>query len=248
MSTNKFLSYEFGEGEDLIVVLPSLMDSFKSCLDNQKTLNRTWKTLSKEYRILFISRPQDMTFESIEQIASTIIEYIPRCKAIIGISMGGLIAQHIINKDPNITDHLILAMSCSHQLDTELSILKNWLAFAQQDDWTSLQQSTLEVIYNKPYNPDNGLRLIAPKPRSKQLLVNSIKACIHHNSTDFIRNIETKTLIIACEFDRLFPLDQMKLFTTSMKNSMLYILKDASHGMHGKILTEMQCEVRKFLK
>lgn len=246
-SSGEFLTYEFGTGQDMIVVLPSLMDSFKSCLDSQSILKRTWEKLASKYRLLFISRPDQMPYKTTESIAEALIELIPKCKAIIGISMGGLIAQHVLNKAPNITSNLILAMSCSQQSNSEIKILENWLSLSNDENWEELQKSTLEVIYNKPFKANSSMKLVVAKPRTKQLLVNSIDACISHNSSSFIGNIDIKCLVIACEYDALFPLEQMKLFTSSLKNSILYVLENASHGLHGKYLTEMQTRIDEFL-
>ncbi|MCJ8345573.1 alpha/beta hydrolase [bacterium] len=247
MYLNNFPSLEFGEGKKLIVILPSLMDSFKSCIQNEKIIKRQWKNLASHYRLLFISRPDDLVHSCTKEIARSMMEVIPQCEALIGISMGGLIAQHVIDLDPDRVNHLILAMSSSKQHSSEVETLKKWLEMAQVEDWAALQKSNLEVIFNKPYDENSGLRLIVPKPRTKILLTNSIKACIAHDSSDFIYNSNQRTLIAACEFDRLFPLKDLETMSQKMKRAELFTIFGASHGMHGDYLDQLQLKVDQFI-
>ncbi|PCJ18571.1 MAG: hypothetical protein COB02_10555 [Candidatus Cloacimonadota bacterium] len=238
---------EFGQGEKLIVILPSLMDSFKSCLDNEKILKRQWRDLAQSHRLMFISRPNKLNLTTSQNIAKMIVPQIPKCDLMIGISMGGLIAQHLINIKPDICKKLVLAMSSDKQNSDEINTLLEWQELSENENWQDLQKSTLEVIYNKPYKPESGLRLIVPKPRSKSLLVNSIKACISHNSSEFIAKIKQKTLIIACEFDRLFPLQELNLLSKKMMNAKLFVILGASHGLHGDSMKQLQKSVDQFL-
>jgi 3-oxoadipate enol-lactonase len=153
---------------------------------------------------------------------------------IVGLSNGGMIAQHFIVKYPERVGALVLVDTCSH-IDTLLQmIIKAWITATEMGGSEFRYDLALPVIFSESYIKNNldaimamreqNIKINPPKP-----VINLAKGSLKHNINDRISEIKAPTLIIVGEEDILIPQKYSRILNEGIKGSKLVIIKDCGH-------------------
>ena len=153
---------------------------------------------------------------------------------IIGLSNGGMIAQHFALKYPEITGALVLVDTCSYVGKLlELTVL-SWIKATEAGGNDLRYDVLLPQIFSESFI-ENNLELIknmkefSSEINTPEAVVNLAKASISHDLRSEVSNIKSPTLIIAGEQDILIPPRYSRILNEEIENSELVIIKDCAH-------------------
>jgi len=153
---------------------------------------------------------------------------------VIGLSNGGMIAQHFAVKYPEKVGALVLVDTCSY-IDVMLElILKSWIKATELGGSELRYDVALPALFAEGFvkkNLDNimALREISIKNNPPKAVINLANACLKHNINNRISGIKAPTLIIVGEEDILIPPKYSRILHEKIKGSKLVIMKECGH-------------------
>ena len=108
----------FGTGAKTLIMLPGLGDSLRSMQGTALPMALMYRVFAKDFTVYVFSRkknlPQGYTTRDMAKDQAEVITHLGIKKAdIIGVSMGGMIAQHLAIDYPEMVNKLILAVTCA---------------------------------------------------------------------------------------------------------------------------------------
>ncbi len=218
-----------------------------------------FKHLAKHYVIYVLARktglPEGYTTKDMAEDYATIIkdEFDGGPLDVMGLSYGGLIAQHLAADHPELIRHLILGMSV-YQFSEEGRKLD--MRFAELLSEGKLR-AALRSLSHAGIVEGNRIRigffklimgLIGPlvwsKPENPMDLLVEGKAEMMHNSKKRLAEIKASTLVIGGDKDYYCPVELLRETAERIPNSKLVLYKGKGHMILGKKFDE---DVLKFL-
>lgn len=185
------------------------------------------------------SRPNyPYTMEMYVNDTNTLIDYldIKDKMVIVGLSMGGMIAQNFVLKYPEKVKCLIL-IATSAKLESS-DLIENIKMIAKEDELTRIWKN-FAVYFSKSFREKiRGDPTLFEKLKS-DMLTDETRVQDFINQSEAIRNthdtksnldkIKIPTLIIAAEKDLLVPIHHLNELHKNIPNSQLEIIKGAGH-------------------
>lgn len=172
---------------------------------------------------------------------------------IIGLSNGGMIAQHFALKYPEKTGALVLADTCSYVGKLLELTVYSWIKATEAGGNDLRYDVLLPQIFSESFIANNQELITNMKEFSSQInspraVINLAKASIKHDLKDKVAEIKSPTLIIAGEEDILIPPRYSKMLNEQIENSELAIIKDCAHVPPIEKPDEFNSIVLEFLK
>lgn len=229
----------FGTGEKNLVALPGLSDGLTTVKGKAIALMPAYKKFLKEFTVYIFSRknviPDGYTIEQMADDQVKVMKSLGINKAcVLGVSQGGMIAQYIAIKYPEIVDKLILAVTAPYANATVVDAVSYWIEMAQKEDHFSLMLDTAKRMYSKKfldkYEKYMSLFSKLTKPNDYDRFLKNANAILKFDVRDRLIEIESKTLIIAGSDDKTIGNDAPSELTEGIKGSELYIYDGLGHG------------------
>ena len=177
---------------------------------------------------------------------------VPRAH-IIGLSNGGMIAQHFAIRYPEKTGALVLVDTSSY-VDTLLElIITSWIKSAEAGGSGLRYDVALPYLFSEEFTKKNLERIMGLKEMNLAInpvkaVINLSRASIRHDLRGRVSEIKAPTLIIVGEEDILVPVKYSRLLRKEIKNSTLVILKNCGHAPPIEKPDEFNRIVMRFLK
>lgn len=173
--------------------------------------------------------------ESIEEIASLVLEYAPDRFALAGFSMGGIVAMEVARQRPDRVLRLAL-------MDTTPFSETPQVAAAREPQIVAAKAGRLEDVMRDEMLP----RYILPDgPKNVEIANTVIDMAMALGPDVFVRQsralqrrpdqqemlkqLKLQTLILCGRHDQLCPLRRHELMATLVKGSALEVIEDAAH-------------------
>lgn len=232
---------EFGYGTRPLVLIPGLVDGLKTVKGQAFNLAFFYRMFVKEFRIYVFSRKEilekgyttkDMAADLKIAIDNLEIEKI----YMMGVSQGGMIAQHFAINYPDTVEKLVVAVSTSRANNVLRDVISKWVEWAKSDDYKSLIVHTLENTYSQ--NKLKTYRLLYPliskigKPKNFNRFLIQAEACLTHNTYNELRNIKCPTLIVGGDSDKIVGAEASHEIAEKISESRLIIYKGLGHGAY----------------
>lgn len=245
----------FGNDEKNLIMIPGLGDGFKTVKGNAIAFAIMYKKFAKDYKVHVFSRKskleegystKDMARDQAEAMKILGINK----ASIIGISQGGMIAQYIAIDYPEMIDKLILAVTVSRQNETVQSVVKSWIEMAEVNDYKDIVIDTAEKSYSE--KSIKKYRLLYPiisrigKPKDFTRFIIQANACIHHDAYNQLDRINSKTLVIGGDNDRVVGKNSSQEIAEKISDSKLVILNGLGHAVYEEA-KDFNCQVLSFL-
>jgi pimeloyl-ACP methyl ester carboxylesterase len=175
---------------------------------------------------------------------------------ILGISMGGMIAQEMAISYPQRVNKLILG--CTYAcIDGLSSGPTPKLAQIARLPPSKVGMAFLNLAYNKPfYRLSILFRALvrskfsnhAGKTDSRDGFTGQVQACMKHNTLNRLPLIKAHTLVIVGSKDRVIKPSSSEVISKLIPGSKLVIVKNGSHCFSAEMKNEFNKEVLSFLK
>ena len=132
-------------------MLPGLGDGLRTMKGMALPMALYYRCLAKAYTVYMFSRknqlPTGHTTRDMARDLKMAMEALGIEKAsLVGVSMGGMIAQHFAADYPDMVEKLVLVVTCSRPNPILLESLEEWINCARLDDHTGLMDSNLRRI------------------------------------------------------------------------------------------------------
>ena len=231
----------FGTGKKNLIMLPGLGDGLRTTKGTALPMALYYRSLAKDYTVYMFSRktelPEGCTTRDMARDLKDAMEELGVKKAsLVGVSMGGMIAQHFAADYPEKVEKLVLVVTCGRENPILLESLGEWVACARRDDYTALMDSNLRRIYSEDYYRRN--KWMVPitgaltKPKNYGRFFVMAEACRTHNAWESLPAITAPTLVMGGEQDKSLGGDASREIAERIPGAELKIYPQWGHGLY----------------
>ncbi|MBR3796699.1 MAG: alpha/beta hydrolase [Clostridia bacterium] len=231
----------FGSGSKTLVMLPGLGDGLTTVKGTALPMAFMYRAYAGDYTVYMFSRrnhlPAGCSTRDMARDVKDAMEALDIQKAdLIGVSMGGMIAQHFAADYPKCVRKLILVVTSAEPNPILSESIHEWTALARRGDHTALMDSNVRRMYSDAYYRKN--RYLIPimgrltKPKSYDRFFIQADACLTHNAADRLETIEAPTLVIGGAQDRALGGDASRRIAASIPGAKLSIYAQWGHGLY----------------
>ena len=231
----------FGSGKRHLLILPGLGDGLKTVRGTAIPMALLYRKFSRTHTVWSFSRgeplPEGFTTRDMAGELAAAMENLGIEKAdVLGVSMGGMIAQHLAADYPEKVGRLVLAVTCPCADDTVRQSVTHWMELAGKGDFVSFLNSNLERIYSESYCRKNGwttpLVALITKPKSWDRFLVQANACLTHDATERLCTITAPTLVIGGKKDRVVNVGSSRCLAEKIPGAKLHIYLQWGHGLY----------------
>ena len=231
----------FGSGEEHLIFLPGLGDGLRTVKGTALPMALYYRACAKRYTVWMFSRKNDLpagyTTQDMAADVKRAMEqmHIPRAH-VVGVSMGGMIAQFLAADYPEKVDRLVLTVTCPRPNAVLRDAVITWMAQAQQGDHRRLMADNLRRMYSEKYVRRNGwtvpLLSAVTKPVSYDRFLVQAQACLDHNAVPVLGQITAPTLVIGGEKDCALGTGGSRELARAIPGAQLYLYPDGTHALY----------------
>ena len=231
----------FGTGKRILVMLPGLGDGLRTTRGTALPMALYYHRLTKDHTVYMFSRktvlPEGHSTRDMARDLKAAMEELGIEKAsLVGVSMGGMIAQHFAADYPELVEKLVLVVTCARENPILLESLEEWVDCARRDDHTALMDSNIKRIYSDDYYRKN--RWMVPimgkltKPKSYDRFLVMAEACRSHDAWDRLPLTEAPTLVIGGEQDHSLGGEASREIASRIPGAGLKMYSQWGHGLY----------------
>lgn len=189
---------------------------------------------------------------SIPNLASDVIALINELKIenahILGLSMGGAVAQEIYRQAPHLVRSLML-ISTFHFFPKNLrkpllQFKKVRLGVAATDDAVKETAAHMSLYSWSEENMIQFKRYFQPK---RDIFLKSLNACFQIDNNSLLPTIKVPTLIIGCQYDSVLPVWIQYCMHKLIPHSEFIIIRNSGHLAKLEATNRFNLLIRKFL-
>jgi len=241
LSGGKMEYIRFGRGAQVLIMLPGLGESLQSINGTAIPMAILYREFAREFTVYAFGRKfplldgcttRDMARDQAEAMERLGIE-----KAhILGVSMGGMIAQWLAIDHPERVDRLVLAVTSAEPNPILTESIEEWVYLAKAGDAAEFMRSNLRRMYSEAYCRKN--LWLAPivgrltKPKSYERFFIQSKACLTHNAADNLCRIGAKTLVLGGEQDKALGGEASRHIAAKILGAELKLYPQWGHALY----------------
>ena len=234
-------SIRFGTGTRILVMLPGLGDGLRSTKGTALPMAFMYREFAKDFTVYAFSRrnvlPEGYTTRDMARDQAEAMEQLGISKAdVFGVSMGGMIAQHLAIDYPEKVHKLILTVTSSRPNPILAESVDEWVSCAKRGDHTALMDSNVRRIYSEDYYRKN--KWLVPvmgkltKPKSYDRFFAQADACLTHDTYGELHQIQATTLVIGGEKDLSLGGDASREIAAAIPDVELRMYDQWGHGLY----------------
>ena len=231
----------FGTGERILVMLPGLGDGLRSVRGTALPMALMYRAFAKAFTVYAFSRenglPQGYTTREMAADQAQAMELLGIQKAdVLGVSMGGMIAQYLAIDYPEKVGKLILTVTSARPNPILRSSIGEWVSCARRGDHTAFMDSNVRRIYSENYYRKN--KWLVPimgkltKPKSYDRFFIQADACLEHSAYESLHRIQSPTLVIGGGKDNALGGDASREIAAQITGAELRMFEQLGHGLY----------------
>ncbi|MDR1002635.1 MAG: alpha/beta hydrolase [Oscillospiraceae bacterium] len=231
----------FGKGKNTLVMLPGLADGVTTVKGMAIPLALQNRIYAKDYKVYVFSRKNDIsegysTRDMARDQAAAMAALGIKKACVLGVSQGGMIAQHLAADYPELVEKLVLAVTLSRQNDMVREVIGGWIAMAERADYKSIMIDISERSYSEKYL--SRYRLLYPllgrigKPDDFSRFIIQANSCISHDSYEELSKIVCPTLVIGGDCDKIVGPEPSRELAGAIKNCKLIMYEGLGHAAY----------------
>ena len=231
----------FGRGKKTLIMLPGLGDGLTTVKGTALPMALMYRIFARDYNVYMFSRrnhlPQGHTTRDMARDLKEAMDVLGIEKAdLMGVSMGGMIAQHFAADYPARLGKLVLVVTCSRPNPILTESVQEWIDLARRGDHAAFMDSNLRRMYSDAYYRKN--RWMAPlvgkltKPKSYERFFIQASACLTHDASERLAEIQVPTLVIGGEQDHTLGAEASREMAAAIPGARLKMYPEWGHGLY----------------
>ncbi|WP_339103474.1 alpha/beta hydrolase [Haloterrigena salinisoli] len=232
-----------GHGPEPLLVIPGIGDAMfdgEYGRTDAVTTAATFRRFLGDYTVYLVSRPRGL--EDRQSIAAMARDYEDvladrvGAASVLGLSMGGLIAQELARERPELVDRLVLGVSGCRLAGSGRPIARELHRLALEGEWTEIRARLYEEMFTGARRRAVPLlsraigRVKPPNPADPRDVSISFDAVHDYDGADRLGEIEPRTLVIGGTDDPFFPEAVLRETHEGLPDSQLAMFSGARHG------------------
>lgn len=231
----------FGTGKKILIMLPGLGDGLRSTKGTAVPVALMYRMFAKDFTVYMFSRKDPLSSGcSTRDIARDLKDAMDMLgieKAdVMGVSMGGMIAQWLAIDYPEKVGKLVLTVTSARPNPILMGSINEWIGQAQTGDHTALMDSNLRKIYSENYYRKNKWMIPilgkVTKPKSYNRFLIQADACLIHDTYERLDQIHSPTLVIGGEKDIALGGEASKEIAARIPDAQLKMYPQWGHGLY----------------
>ena len=231
----------FGNGTRTLLMLPGLGDGLQTVKGTALPMALMYREFCRDFTVWVFSRRKDLpegytTRDMARDQAEAMAKLGIGRADVLGVSMGGMIAQWLAIDYPEKVGKLILAVTCARPNPILSGSVEEWVALARQGDHTAFMDSNLRRIYSGDYCRKN--RWLVPllgrltKPKSYGRFFLQAAACRNHDAYGALTGIRAQTLVVGGGQDKALGGEASEELAAAIPGAQLKIYAEWGHGLY----------------
>lgn len=231
----------FGTGNRNLIMIPGVGDGLKTVKGMAVPFAIMYKMFAKDFKVYVFSRRRNLpsgftTVEMAADIAKSMEILNIECADIVGVSQGGMIAQHLAINYPSKVKKLVLAITSSRPNDLLVQSIDTWVNQLEKDDFKAMMIDNCKRSYVGKHM-EKMLKLyktfgFLAKPKCYCRFITQALSCKNHNAYEKLSTIKSPTLIIGAGLDGILGVEASKEIHNEIPDSSIYIFEEYSHGVY----------------
>lgn len=231
----------FGTGPKPLVLLPGLGDGLRTMKGTALPVGVMYRKFAEDYTVWSFSRinelPRGYTTRDMARDQAAAMEALGIGMAtVVGVSMGGMIAQYLAADHPEKVEKLVLVATSARPNPLLTESVNEWVALARKGDHTAFMESNLRRIYSEDYYRKNKklIPLIGrlTKPKSYDRFFLQAEACRSHDAFARLPEITAPTLVLGGEQDRCLGAEPSRELAAGISGAELKLYAQWGHGLY----------------
>ena len=231
----------FGSGQRNLIMLPGLGDGLQTVKGTALPMALMYREFGKDFTVYVFSRRHDLpggyTTRDMAKDQAEAMDLLGIDRAdIVGVSMGGMIAQWLAIDRPEKVGKLALTVTCARPNPILTGSVEEWVSLARKGDHGALMDSNLRRIYSEDYYRKN--KWLAPivgrltKPKAYDRFFVQAAACLSHDAYGELGRIRAQTLVVGGARDLALGGDASKEIADQIPGAALRMYPQWGHGLY----------------
>lgn len=231
----------FGCGTENLIIIPGLGDGLQTVKGLAVPFALMYRIFAKEYKVYVFSRKRDLekgysTKDMAEELKIAMDELKINKAHVLGVSQGGMIAQHLAIDYPERVDKLVLAVTASQPNDYIQNAIGAWIELAKRDAFREFMLDNMKRMYSEEYLQKNKWLLwtagMYGKPKCYDRFLIMAEACVKHDCYRDLSKIKAPTLVIGGEQDLVVGSQASKDIAEQLAGSHLKMYSQFGHALY----------------
>ena len=228
----------FGKGKESMVLIPGL--SMKSLKTSARSVAASNRVFTDRYRVyVFDSRedlPPGFTVEDMAGDLALCMKALGLSGAdILGISQGGMIAQYLAVRHPELVRKLVLAVTLGKINEALSSLCDRWTDFIRDENYEGLSEDVLSSMYTEGFRERFGWLISGGSIRETMTdpdrFIIQTRACLSCDILDQLDRIRCPAFVIGSRLDRVVTGEASVLLSDRL-GCPLYMYEDCGHAVY----------------
>lgn len=222
-------------------MLPGLGDGLRTMKGTALPMALYYRCLAKAYTVYMFSRKSELqqgctTRDMARDLAEAMDALGIDSACVVGVSMGGMIAQHFAADYPERVEKLVLVVTAARENPILLESLAEWKDCVLRNDHRALMDSNLRRIYSADYYRKN--KWMVPitgkltKPKSYDRFLILAEACRTHDAFERLAHITAPTLVMGGEQDLSLGGEASRELAACIAGARLKMYPQWGHGLY----------------
>jgi len=231
----------FGKGKKNLIILPGLGDGLQTVKGTALPMAFMYRIFAKRYTVYAFSRknvlPDGCTTRDMARDLAEAMEQLGiGCGDILGVSMGGMIAQHLAVDYPEKIGKLILTVTAARPNPVLTESIEEWVTLAKKGDHAAFMDSNVRRIYSGEYYRRN--KWMVPimgkltKPKTYDRFFVQANACLTHDAYEYLHQIKAPTFVIGGEKDLALGGGASGEIAAMIPGAELFMYEQWGHGLY----------------
>lgn len=231
----------FGNGTKPLFMIPGLGEGLKTVKGTAIPFALMYRAVAKEYRVYCFSRrnilPAGFTTKDMAEDIYFAMQQLGIEKAmVLGVSLGGMIVEHLAILHPEAVEKLILTVTIARQNDTVQQMIRKWMDYAKESKYKEIMIDTAENSYTEGYLKKSrwmyGLLGNVGKPKNFERFLIMAEAGMTHDVYEELGKITCPTLVIGGGQDKIVGGTASEELAARIPGCELYMYEDYGHGLY----------------
>lgn len=231
----------FGKGHKTLIMLPGLGDGLTTVKGTALPMSLMYRAYARDYTVYMFSRrnhlPQGSTTRTMAHDLKLAMDALGIEKAdLMGVSMGGMIAQHFAADYPERVGRLVLVVTCAEPNPVLSESVREWTQCAQRGDHTALMESNVRRMYSAAYYQKSKWLIpimgLLTRPKSYERFFIQAQACLQHDAAGRLADIAAPTLVIGGGLDLALGGEASRQIACAILNAQLKLYPHAGHALY----------------